>query len=109
MNRIACLALLWIAAAGTAAAQSTPSAPFTLEQVLSSPFPSELTTAPKGQRVAWVFKAKGHRNIFVAEWIAAPKGSRWVSRQLTRYNSDSGQEITNVNFSADGNHVVYVR
>jgi dipeptidyl aminopeptidase/acylaminoacyl peptidase len=106
MKRIAqCIAIL-LACVWTTAAQS---APFTLEQILSSPFPSELTASPKGTRVAWVFKAQGHRNIFAAEWVSSPKGGRWVSRQLTRYNEDSGQEITNVAFSADGSSIVYIR
>lgn len=39
---------------------------FTLEQVLSSPFPSELVTARQGNRVAWVFNVKGLRNVLVA-------------------------------------------
>ena len=40
---------------------------FTLEQVMSSPFPSGLTAAERRPRVAWVFNAKGVRNIWVAE------------------------------------------
>jgi dipeptidyl aminopeptidase/acylaminoacyl peptidase len=106
MKRIVqCIAIL-LAWVWMAAAQS---APFTLEQILSSPFPSELTASPKGRRVAWVFKAQGKRNIFVAGWVGSANGGRWVSRQLTRYNEDSGQEITNVAFSADGASIVYVR
>src|SRR3954468_5432524 len=43
----------------------TPS--FTLEAALSAPFPSGLTTAPAGARVAWIFDAQGSRNIWVGE------------------------------------------
>lgn len=39
---------------------------FSLEQVLSAPFPSDLVAAPRGDKVAWVFNAKGVRNLWVA-------------------------------------------
>jgi dipeptidyl aminopeptidase/acylaminoacyl peptidase len=76
---------------------------FTLEQVMSSPFPTELTASGKGQRVAWVFDKEGRRNIWVAE------GPQFKSRQLTKYNEDDGQELTDLGFSADGNWIVFVR
>ena len=56
-----CLVLL-IVASGTQAQQS-----FTLEQVLSAPFPSDLTAAKSSPRVAWVLDEQGKRNIYVAE------------------------------------------
>jgi dipeptidyl aminopeptidase/acylaminoacyl peptidase len=76
---------------------------FTLEQVLSSPFPSDLVAARRGSRVAWVFDAEGRRNIWVAE------GPQFQARQLTRYDKDDGQELTDLSFSADGNWIVFVR
>src|SRR5437762_1470776 len=75
---------------------------FTLEQVMSSPFPSDLIASPKGDKVAWVFDAEGKRNIWVAE-APAFKG-----RQLTRYDKDDGQEITEPAFSPDGNWIAFV-
>jgi len=57
------LFLLFFSYAPLASAQS----PFTVEQVTSSPFPSELVSAPQGSRVAWVFNAKGVRNVWVAD------------------------------------------
>ena len=75
---------------------------FTLEQVLSSPFPSDLIASPLGDKVAWVFDAEGKRNIWVAE-APAFKG-----RQLTRYDKDDGQEITQPEFSPDGNWIAFV-
>jgi dipeptidyl aminopeptidase/acylaminoacyl peptidase len=77
--------------------------PFTLEQVLSSPFPSELTAAPKGARLAWVFKSPAGRNIWVAD------GPQFRARQLTRYEGDTGIEISSLGFTADGAWLVYVR
>src|SRR5947209_12453206 len=76
---------------------------FTLEQVLSSPFPSELDAARRGSRVAWVFDSEGRRNVWVAE------GPQFQARQLTRYDKDDGQELSDLSFSADGNWIVFVR
>jgi dipeptidyl aminopeptidase/acylaminoacyl peptidase len=75
---------------------------FTLEQVLSMPFPSDLIASAKGDKVAWVFNDQGKRNIWVAE---APT---FKGRQLTRYDKDDGQEITEPVFSADGNWIAFV-
>ncbi|HEY5991232.1 MAG TPA: prolyl oligopeptidase family serine peptidase [Candidatus Udaeobacter sp.] len=76
---------------------------FTLEQVMSSPFPSELTVSKRGDRVAWAFDAEGKRNVWIAE---APT---FAARQLTRYESDDGQELTDLEFAPNGNAVAYVR
>ena len=77
--------------------------PFTVEQILSAPFPSDLTSAKSGNRVAWVFYQQGKRNLWAAE---APG---FAARQLTRYNEDDGQELSQLSFSSDGNALVYVR
>jgi dipeptidyl aminopeptidase/acylaminoacyl peptidase len=76
---------------------------FTLEQVMSSPFPSELTVSKRGDKVAWAFDAEGKRNIWIAE---APA---FTARQLTHYDKDDGQELTDLTFSANGNAIAYVR
>ena len=75
---------------------------FTLEQILSSPFPSDLVATKQGDKVAWVFDVQGKRNIWVAE---APS---FKGRQLTRYDKDDGQEITEPVFSPDGSWIAYV-
>jgi dipeptidyl aminopeptidase/acylaminoacyl peptidase len=93
------LAGLLLVFAALAAAQS-----FTVEQIIKSPFPSEMTAAPRGNRIAWVFNAEGKRNIWVAE------GPRFVARQLTPYKGDDGQEITSLAFSVpNGDFIVFVR
>jgi hypothetical protein len=53
---------------GRAAEQST----FTLDQVMSAPFPAHLAAAPTGGTVAWVFNERGVRNL----WVAEPPGYR---------------------------------
>ena len=75
---------------------------FTLEQVLSAPYPTELTASSDGA-VAWVFDSRGARNV----WVALPPDHR--GKALTSYSSDDGQEITDLAFSADGKTLVYVR
>ena len=77
--------------------------PFTLEQVLSAPFPSDLTAAKGSNRVAWVFDQQGRRNVWAAE---APG---FAARQLTKYNEDDGQEISALSFSSGGKVLLYVR
>ena len=47
--------------ASSAAAQGSRAAPFTLTQVRSYPFPTELTAAATGARVAWAFNEQGRR------------------------------------------------
>lgn len=96
------VALLLLATACAFAAQG----PFTLEQVMSSPFPSELVAAPAGARFAWVFNARGARNI----WVAEPEaGGSYRSRQLTNYTEDNGQEIAELAWTPDGRSIVYAR
>ena len=76
---------------------------FNLEQVLSAPFPDDLTASASGNRLAWTFDEQGKRNI----WVAA--GPDFKARRLTSYLQDDGQELSSVRFSADGNTIVYVR
>jgi dipeptidyl aminopeptidase/acylaminoacyl peptidase len=75
----------------------------TLEELMSAPFPENLTAAKTVNRVAWTFNQEGKRNIWVAE---APSFS---ARRLTSYLEDDGQPISELNFSEDGNTIVYVR
>ncbi|HYW74967.1 MAG TPA: hypothetical protein VE961_28330, partial [Pyrinomonadaceae bacterium] len=72
---------------------SVPAQSFTLEQVLSSPFPTDLITSRKGDKLAWAFDAEGKRNIWIAE---APA---YAARQLTHYDKDDGAELTDLVFS----------
>ena len=83
--------------------QRTTAQTFTLEQIMSSPFPSELTVSKRGDKVAWAFDAEGKRNV----WIAEAPG--FAARQLTRYDSDEGQELTDLVFSPTGNAIAFVR
>jgi dipeptidyl aminopeptidase/acylaminoacyl peptidase len=77
---------------------------FTLEQVMSAPFVSELTAAPAGARVAWIADEQGRRNIW-----AAQLGSHASAQQITHYTEDDGQEISGLAWSADGEWLAYTR
>lgn len=80
---------------------------FTLPQVMSAPFNSDLIAAPTGKRLAWISNAEGRRNIWIADWKEG--GTDPVSRQLTPYKEDDGQEIQDPAWSPDGQSIVYVR
>jgi dipeptidyl aminopeptidase/acylaminoacyl peptidase len=87
-------------------AQTAPRG-FSLEQVLSSPFPTNLVASqPAGGRagrIAWVFAAKGERNVWVAD---APN---FEARQVTHYTGDDGMPIAALKLTPDGRTIVYAR
>ncbi len=89
--------LLLLSSAGVSAQ------PFTFESIKSYPFPAELTAGQTGSKIAWTVNQEGRRNIYVAE------GPEFTPVKLTTYDDDSGQEISSLSVSADGNWVVYVR
>jgi dipeptidyl aminopeptidase/acylaminoacyl peptidase len=75
----------------------------TLEELLSAPFPENLTAAKTANRIAWTFNQEGKRNIWAAE------GPAFTARRLTSYLQDDGQPLSELNFSDDGKTIVYVR
>ena len=80
--------------------------PFTLEQVTSAPFPSELTAAPAKGRVAWVFNALGRRNL----WIAEPAADgNYKAKQITSYADDDGQDLGQLAWTPDASTIVFTR
>jgi len=76
---------------------------FTLEQVLSAPFPSDLVAAPGGGKVAWLLNERGARNV----WIAV--GPDFKGVRLTSYTADDGVDIGQLHWTPDGRAVVYTR
>ena len=76
---------------------------FSVEQVMSSPFPEGLTTAAHAPRIAWAFDAKGVRNV----WIADAPG--FVARQVTHYSDDDGMALASLRLTPSGGTVVYTR
>lgn len=84
-------------------ATTAANASFTLEQMLSYPYTEEITAAPTGARIAWVFNRLGVRNIWAAE------GPDFKARQITDYRADDGQELTHLSVTSDGKYIVYAR
>src|SRR6266704_2845222 len=99
-RRVLAFATLALLAPAPLASQQTG---FTIEQVMSPPFPDELVAAPAGGAVAWVFNARGARNV----WVAAPPD--YQGKALTTYADDDGQEISDLTWTPDGRAIVYVR
>ncbi|OGD20284.1 MAG: hypothetical protein A2W03_04330 [Candidatus Aminicenantes bacterium RBG_16_63_16] len=80
-----------------------PKGAFTLEQVLSAPYPTNLVSARDADRIAWMFNAEGARNVWTA---AAPD---YTPVRLTGYAKDEVFQISDVAITRDGSLVVYVR
>ena len=74
-----------------------------MAQALDYPFVSDLTAASQSDHIAWVRNLAGKRNVWLAD------GPAFKPRQITRYDDDDGQEITQLTFSPEGKHLVYVR
>lgn len=70
---------------------------------LSVPFPSNLRSSKDGQKIAWVFNDKGVRNIYMAE------SPFTVVKPVTRFKADDGMDIGSLQFSPDGNRILFVR
>jgi len=77
---------------------------FTLPQVMSGTFNSELQAAPKGSLVVWMANQEGKRNV----WIADLSSSDFKPKELTSYNADDGQDIGDITWTPDAKSVVYV-
>lgn len=76
---------------------------FTLEQVLSSPYPMNLVAARNADRIAWVMNDRGARNV----WTAAAPDFRPV--RLTNFAADEVFEIPDVLLTDDGRSAVFIK
>ena len=75
---------------------------FSLEGLLSAPFPTNLTTSPDGNHIAWVLNEKGVRNVFVA---SSPE---YEPRAITSYTEDTGQSISQLSISSNNDRIIFV-
>ncbi|HEX4019846.1 MAG TPA: prolyl oligopeptidase family serine peptidase [Acidobacteriaceae bacterium] len=107
LKRLVSLAIVFSSVFSVVAAAQSGGEKFALQQVMSAPFNSDLIAAPVKNRLAWLTNVEGKRNI----WVATPSGSdrSYVSRQITQYASDDGQEISDLEWSPDAESIVYVR
>ena len=88
---------------GFAVLLSAQRSTLTLDQVLGFSFPTELTGAPVGAKIAWFSNTRGVRNIM----LAAPPG--YQPHQLTHYTEDDGQELQYLRWLPDASAIVYTR
>lgn len=88
-----------IPAGSIVAQRSSP----TIDQFLSPGYPSELVSAAKADRIAWIGWERGKRNIFSA---AAPT---FAPTRLTKFLNDDGIELSELELSADGSIALFVR
>jgi dipeptidyl-peptidase-4 len=97
--------LLMLLGQGLGGGQIKPPAvrSFSLEDIMTAPFPSELVVSPSGRRAAWVLKEQGRRNIWLAD---APD---FVAKKVTAFLEDDGQQLSNLEFSSDESAVLFVR
>jgi len=102
-SRFSYLAAILLAATACLLCSSALAQSFSVEQILSSPFPTQLTASGNGSRIAWVFAQKGAQNVWTAE------GSAFTPRQVTHYVGDTGQPLASLRLTPDGRTVVYAR
>lgn len=86
-----------------AVAHAAAPSPYSLDRLMGYTFPSEMIAAPSGQRVAWAMVQRGKRTLWVAD------GPDFRARNIVSYPDDDGQELTNLTFTRDGQHLVWVR
>ena len=98
-----CLWVLPLCVLSSGSSAQTSAGGFSLQQVLGSPFPTNLVAAEHAGRIAWVFSAKGERNVWVAD---APN---FAARQVTHYTGDDGTPIAALKLTPDGRTIVYAR
>jgi dipeptidyl aminopeptidase/acylaminoacyl peptidase len=81
-------------------------APFTIEQILSAPFASDIVAAPAGRAFAWVSDARGRRNVWLA--VTGPDGRAFEARALTHYVADDGLALGDLAFVPRHEELLYV-
>lgn len=73
-----------------------------VEKFMSAPTASGLAVSPDGKQLAWFLNDRGRRNLFI-------RNSSGQTKQLTNYDQDDGQELSQLTFSPDGTLLVFVR
>ena len=94
--------------AGSAAVQlpaqsGRPATAPSIAQFLSFPYPSELVSARKADRIAWLGYDRGQRNVYTA---VAPD---FKPVRLTKFLDDNGIVLSDLQISDDGSIVSFVR
>jgi dipeptidyl-peptidase-4 len=101
-NRLSVIIIAVALAAGTAGSVAADRT-FSLAEVLSSPYPSDLVAAKRADRIAWIMNDRGARNV----WTAAAPDFRPVN--LTGFGRDEVFEIDDVLLTDDGRTAVFIK
>lgn len=99
LTRLKLLALLSSLSVASVSAQDKP----TIDQFMTPGFPSDLVSARKADRIAWLANERGRRNVYIA---AAPD---WKPLRLTKFLDDDGIVLSDLAISDDGSIVTFVR
>ncbi len=94
---------LGLALSAPAPAKAGPTA-FTIDQFMQAPYPTSLEAAPVGTAAAWVFDARGARNIWIGD---AAHGIS--ARQVTNFTGDDGNDVGEVAWSPDARAIAFTR
>jgi len=76
---------------------------YKLEDILATPFVSNLIASVNDENILFTVSEKGVRNVYRA---SAPS---YKLEKLTAFDEDDGQEITSLTISADGHWAVFVK
>lgn len=74
----------------------------TIDNLMCTPFPTNLVSSPDGKRIAWIFNDRGVRNVFGAE------GPDFVTRKLTTYETEDGLDVTSLSW-VSSDQLVFVK
>lgn len=89
-------AFVFLLLTGCALAQST------INTFMGAPSASGLVSSGDGKHLAWILNDRGKRNVFY-------RNAQGQTRQLTAFDQDDGQDISQLSFSPDGSRLVFVR
>ena len=93
----------WLALVAVASTPSSAAESFTIEQVMSAPYPTSLVAAADADRIAWAENERGARSL----WTAV--GPAFEPERLVFYEEDDGQAIGGLRLSPDGSMLVFGR
>lgn len=75
-----------------------------LTKLLNTPYISQLTVGAAQKVLAYTVNEAGKRNVYISD---GKQGS--APFKITGFNEDDGQEITSLQFTADGSYLVFSR
>ena len=103
LRRLALFGLAVMGSGFAAMPSAGASQAFTLDDVMSAPFPDGLVAARDVDLVAWISNDRGARNV----WKASPPD--WRGVQVTDWSGDDGQELTGLELAPDGSYLIVRR